>query len=240
MKKWTFVFMLGIFFSAFGQKTIQLNDSLKLNADLMYSEDFSEGMENWYPEIMPGGEVKVSDQAMEIDVPGGCTVWYLKKLNQPVMIEYEVVVLDEGGPNDRVSDLNCFWMAQDPENTDDFFKNSENRGGKFNNYNPLRLYYVGVGGHNNTKTRFRRYMGDGTKPLLPEHDLSDEKHLIKANTLNKIRLAVFGNIVQYYRNGELIFDFYDPEPYSSGYFGIRTVENHMTVDNVKIYRLEAN
>lgn len=128
-------------------------------------------------------------------------------------------------------------MAKDPENPDALFANSEKRGGKFSNYDSLRLYYMGVGGHDNSKTRFRRYTGKGDRPLLPEHDLSEPKYLIKPNKVTKIKIIAYNGIIQYYRDGQCIVDFYDPNPYSSGYFGFRTVNNHMTIDNFRVFRL---
>ena len=76
-------------------------------------------------------------------------------------------MISAGGKNDRVSDLNCFWMARDSRNPDDLF--AVHRTGKFADYNQLLCYYVGVGGNTNTTTRFRRYIGDAnTRPLLPQ------------------------------------------------------------------------
>jgi len=117
---------------------------------------------------------------------------------------------------------------------------SEKRGGKFQNYHNLRLYYVGLGGHSNTKTRFRRYDGTGKRPILPEHDLSDKKYLIKANKTNKVKIVVDGNSVKYFFNRILVYDVTDPAPYKDGYFGIRTNKNHMWIDDFKVYRIRHN
>ncbi|MGS0527243.1 DUF6250 domain-containing protein [Zobellia nedashkovskayae] len=73
----------------------------------------------------------------------------------------------------------------------------------------LRLYYMGVGGHDNTKTRFRRYSGDGERPLLPQNDLSKEKYLITPNTLTQIKIIAYNGIIKYYRDGNLIVEFND-------------------------------
>lgn len=218
--------------------TIFINDTLQVAASLVFADDFDSGFENWVPEhekemILPS----IIKGALVINAPDGSTTWFKEKLTAPVMIEYEAVVIGKGGPNDRVSDLNCFWLATDPGYPNDFFKKSKERKGIFENYDHMQLYYVGLGGHNNTKTRFRRYDGTGEKPLLPEHDLSDEKYLITPNAVNRIRIVVYHGIVQFYRNEQLIFDFFDPHPYSEGYFGIRTVRNHMTVNNFKVYSL---
>ena len=96
---------------------------------------------------------------------------------------------------------------------------------------------MGYGGHDNTKTRFRRYDGNMDRPLLPEHDLSDKKFMIVPNKKMHITHIVNGKQVKYLRDGEVIFELKDENPYTSGYFGIRTVENHMEIRNLKITSL---
>ncbi|MEC3908839.1 DUF6250 domain-containing protein [Tamlana sp. 2201CG12-4] len=189
---------------------------------------------NWVVEQQPGGTVTFNSNIIEINDAKGCTLWLKYKLEGPVKIEYDVTVIDEGGKYDRVSDLNCFWMANDPKNRTDFFKNSKNRNGKFSNYHELTQYYVGYGGHNNSKTRFRRYNGNIERPLLPEHDLDNSEFMITANKMMHITLIAKGNDILYLRNGEVIFKLYDPEPYTSGYFGFRTVNNHMIIKGFKV------
>ena len=206
--------------------------------ELIYQNDFEGDISDWLVEQMPGGSVRLSDGKLEIDDAKGCTVWLREKLEGPIMIEYEALIIKKDGPHDRGSDLNCFWMARDPESYDDLFANSQKRGGRFSNYDSLRLYYVGYGAHYNTTTRFRRYTGTGGRPLLPEHDLSDEKVMLKYNVPIKIQLIADGERVAYIRDGEVIYDVHDPEPYTDGWFGFRTVNNHMTVDNFKVYRLK--
>ncbi len=208
-----------------------------LDRQVIYQDDFEGDLSNWVVEQMPGGIVKIIDGKLEIEDAKGCTVWFREKLTGPVMIEYEAHLIKKNGPYDRGSDLNCFWMAQDPENWDDLFANSQKRGGRFTNYDSLRLYYVGYGANHNTTTRFRRYPGTGEKPLLPEHDLSDEKYMHKCNVTLKIQLIADGNRIAYLRDGDIVYDVTDPEPFTDGLFGFRTVHNHMTIDNFKVYRL---
>lgn len=218
-------------------KSVKINDGLIVTPELIYKDNFDDDLSKWEIEQMPHGKVELNEGKLEIVDEAGCTIWLKQKLEGPIMIEYDVILIDEGGPQDRVSDLNCFWMARDPNYFNNFFANSEKRSGKFLNYDNLKLYYMGVGGHYNTKTRFRRYSGNGEKPLLPEHDMSAPEYLLRANTHYRIKIIAYNKYIQYYRNNQLLLDFYDKEPYTSGYFGFRTVNNHMTVDNFKIYKL---
>jgi hypothetical protein len=97
---------------------------------------------------------------------------------------------------------------------------------------------VGLGGNNNSTTRFRRYLGDIKKrPLLPEHDLRDEHYLIQPNELQTIRLVACNGLIQYLRDGELYFSFKDDQPYTNGWFAFRTVANHMELGNFRVHRL---
>ncbi|MCP4451567.1 MAG: hypothetical protein GY809_08910 [Planctomycetes bacterium] len=204
---------------------------------LIYQNDFAGDLSDWRVEQMPGGSVRVAGGKLEIEDAKGCTVWFREKLEGPVMIEYEAEIIKKDGPHDRGSDLNCFWMAQDPKSYDDLLAGSRTRGGRFRHYHSLRLYYVGYGANHNTTTRFRRYIGTGERPVLPEHDLSDEKVMLEYNVPIKIQLIADGQRIAYLRDGEVIYDVHDPDPYTDGWFGFRTVNNHMTVDNFKVFRL---
>ena len=206
--------------------------------EVLYQDDFEGDRSNWVVEQMPSGSVSVTDGKLEINDAKGCTVWFREKLEGPIMIEYEVEIIKKDGPHDRGSDLNCFWMAQDLKAYDNLFAGSRARGGRFTNYDSLRLYYVGYGANHNSTTRFRRYIGTGERPVLPEHDLSDEKYMLKYNVPIKIQLIADGERIAYVRNGEVIYDVHDPDPYTDGWFGFRTVHNHMTINNFKIIRLK--
>lgn len=208
---------------------------------LLYQDDFnSNHSKDWIVELQAesGNRVGVNRGSLEIDVPKGATVWCKHKFEGNILIEYNATVISNDGPNDRVSDMNCFWMASDPGNVDDLFDSPRKASGMFHDYDTLQLYYVGLGGHNNTKTRFRRYDGKGNKPLLAEHDLEGKKDLIFPNKTCKIQLIAMGNQVQFYRDDKLVYDFHDESPYTQGWFGIRTIENHMTIDDFKVYRIE--
>jgi Domain of unknown function (DUF6250) len=215
--------------------------------NVLYTDDFTHGLDQWRVEMegganVPRGTLTAKDGVLDIDVPAGVTVWFRQELEGPVMIQYETTVISAGGANDRVSDLNSFWMATDPKSPQDIFVHP--RTGRFAEYNSLQMYYVGVGGNGNTTTRFRRYIGDAVKrPLLPENDLSVAQHPEKgivANQRQIVTLIAVGGLIQYWRDGEKIFEMNDPQPYTKGWFGIRTTKNQMQVKNLRITRLLAN
>jgi hypothetical protein len=204
---------------------------------LLFSDGFDKNLAQWTVEQMEGGKTFIKDSKLEIEDAQGCTIWFNQKLTAPLIIQYDATIIKAGGPYDRASDLNCFWMAVDPKNPDDILAASKKRTGKFQNYHPLRLYYVGCGGNDNTTTRFRRYPGTGHRPLKRKHDLRDKNFLLKPNQTMTIQILTFDTRILYIRDGEIIFDVNDPKPYRQGWFGLRTVRNHMTVDNFQVWSL---
>jgi hypothetical protein len=202
----------------------------------IHRDDFRHGLANWASELEAGGRVVAENGWLEIDAPRGATVWFRHELIGPVAIAYEQMAVSEGGPNDRVSDLNCFWMASDPRSPRHILVRP--RSGGFGDYNRLRTYYVGLGGNSNTTSRFRRYIGDPVqRPLLPEHDLSAPADLLQPNRIYRTRLVADGPLIQYWRDDRLMFSLHDPQPYTRGWFGLRTTQNRMRVRNFTAFRL---
>ena len=204
--------------------------------ELLFADDFADTA-RWLVEQRPGGSVTAHDGALVIDDAGGCTVWFRPELAAPVIITYEATVLDRGGPHDRVSDLNCFWMAMDPAASDGSVPaTAARRTGAFADYDALRLYYAGCGGNTNTTTRFRRYTGTGVRPLLPEHDLQAAAFLLRGNTTYRIALVAAGGRAQYFRDGRRFFDYADPQPLTRGWFGFRTVHSRIEIRHFRVWR----
>jgi hypothetical protein len=203
--------------------------------DVLYRDDFTT-LQNWVPELEKPGRIQATNHTLDIDVPAGATLWLKQSFRGPLEITYNVRAIQQGGPNDRVSDLNCFWMARDSRSPDDLFASP--RSGKFADYDLLRCYYVGFGGNANTTTRFRRYIGvKDNRPLLAQHDLRGRDDLIEPNRTYRIRLVAAGRRIEYWRDDRCLFQLDDAEPYTSGHFALRTVANHLTVSDLVIRRL---
>lgn len=178
----------------------------------------------------PANLVANRDGRLLIDVDSGATVWLDKPLAGDLVIRYTRRVVIAGGRNDRLSDFNHFWMARDPRNANLF-----TRGGKFEDYDDLQLYYAGMGGNTNTTTRFRRY-GDGQRVLLAEH--KDPAHLLEPNRDYQVEIAVYKGCTRMLVDGKPVFSFRDPQPLTRGYFGFRTTWSRQTIDNLTIYQLK--
>lgn len=227
----------GSILQAWGQnKAVDTPSAIAERCPVIYQDDFETDLSKWVVEQAPGGNTSIENGHLDISDNKGCTVWFEQKLKGPVMIEYTATMIDAGASNDRVSDLNCFWMAIDPQHSDDLFADGS-REGIFKNYHKLRTYYVGYGGNNNSTTRFRRYEGNGRRPMLPEHDLSSAEYMNIPNQTVKIQIIADDSQIRYFRAGELIFDFEDAAPYTEGWFGFRTVRSHLTIDQFKVYDL---
>jgi hypothetical protein len=189
------------------------------------ADDFAHGLDQWVVEQQPGGNVAAANGVLAIDDAQGCTVWFKPKLTAPVVIRYDARVLSTG----RVSDLNCFWMATDPQHSD-LLAPGHGRDGRFATYDTLLTYYVGYGGNGNTTTRFRRYDGTGARPLLPDHDRQTPEFMLRPDHWYRIELvATTEGHVQFIRDGEVIFDFQDPTPLREGWFGFRTVHSKIEI-----------
>lgn len=204
---------------------------------LLHYDDFRHGLGQWRLECERPGRVAASAGVLDIDVPAGATLWFLPRLTAPVAIDYVVTPVAEGGPNDAVSDVNCFWMAADLAAPGGDVL-ARPRSGSFADYDGLTTYYAGIGGNRNRTTRFRRYVGTpGVRPLLPQHDLSAPEDMLVPNRPLAIRLIAAGRRIALLRDRVPLFELDDPAPYTQGHFGFRTTWSHLRIRDFKVWRL---
>lgn len=225
----TISFLFTIAFT-FGQGEDSIS---RLDKKLIFSDDFGTGRLNdqWTAEInekdAPG--VLIKDGQLHLDTEGGITLWYKKILEGNILIEYDRAVLMEDKKNDRLSDLNQFWMVTDPQQ-----KMFQRKGG-FREYDSLRMYYVGMGGNYNSTTRMRRYDGKADLKIIAEY--KDSAHLLVANKTYHIIMLVKDGLVKFIVDGQTFFSFKDDQPLSKGWFAIRSTKSRQVIDNVKIWQL---
>jgi rhamnogalacturonan endolyase len=202
---------------------------------IIFSDNFNNGYDTsvWKAEIAPEANSSVYPVkgTLMLDTKGGVTVWLNKLLTGNIVIEYKRKVLVRDGINDRLSDLNSFWMAADPRNANLF-----TRKGVLEEYDSLRLYYVGMGGNTNKTTRFRKYTGSGERRLIQEY--TDSAHLLVANKEYTIRIIVKDGITQYLADDVVYFTFKDADPLTKGYFGFRSTKSRHEIDDVKVFTIK--
>ncbi len=201
---------------------------------LLFSDDFAgkESAGNYIIEknSKDTNAVQFMGEQLQLDSEGGLTVWYREKLKGDIRISFDRMVVMEAGPHDRLSDLNQFWMANDPG--EKMFK----RTGGFREYDSLLMYYVGMGGNYNKTTRMRRYDGKGNLEIVGEY--TDSAHLLKPNHWYHIDIITRKGINSFIVDGVKYFEYEDKNQIGSGWFAFRSTRSRQRIDNLKIYALE--
>lgn len=194
----------------------------------------------WTVEAEKDYDLKFNNDTLQISTAKGFTLWFNRKIRGNCRIEYSAMVANDNKKGDRLSDLNCFWMARDTS-ASDFWQRSPWRHGVFGKYYSLNLYYLGYGGNNNTTTRFRKYDGryadfvkNRKRPeIITEY--TDRKHLLKPNHWYKIKIICKNGVVRYYIDGKKIVDYKDKNMPDSGYFGFRTTKSRVKITGFNYY-----
>ena len=205
----------------------------KQGQKISYRDDFDGDTKHWFAEFEnpKSSSFQIIDGKLDVSSSAGATIWFKNKLAGNIMITYHATVVDKGGKSDRVSDLNAFWMASNPTNENLFTQD-----GKFSSYDGLHLYYAGVGGHDNSTTRFRKYEGKEGKDVLKE--FTDAPHLLVGNKDYFIKIIMKNGLTQYFLNDELYWEYKDKTPYTTGYFGFRTTKSHQLFDDFKVFKIK--
>ena len=188
----------------------------------------------------PDYRVSFLGDTCEILSPKGLMLWRKEKMKAGMTVEYDACVMDEGKPGDRLSDMNCFWLASDP-NARDLWAREQWRNGIFTRCYTLQMYYLGYGGNHNTTTRFRRYNGDeagvedaAKRPAILK-EYTDADHLLKPNRWYHWKIESKLGHTRVFVDGECIVDYLDLEPLHEGWFGFRTTLSRTRITNFKAY-----
>jgi hypothetical protein len=63
----------------------------------------------------------------------------------------------------------------------------------------------------------------------PEHDHAAADEMLVPNRWQTVRLVADGGLIQYWNDGRKLFELDDAEPYTRGWFGLRTTLSHLRV-----------
>ena len=191
----------------------------------------------------PDYRVTFRGDTCELLSPKGLTLWRKEQLSANSVVEYDAQVVDEGRKGDRLSDLNCFWLASDPQQKDIWARASW-RSGIFVRCYTLQMYYLGYGGNHNSTTRFRRYTGDergvdstAYRPAILK-EYTDAPHLLRPNHWYHVKIESRDGRVRFFMDGELIVDYLDPAPLERGWFGFRTTLSRTRITNFQSRSLD--
>ncbi len=168
---------------------------------------------------------------------GGATLWLDSLLEGDYEISYKRMVLVDTGATDRLSDLNQFWLTREPAEDPLVTTQLKARDGRLASYDSLDLFYVGMGGNNNTTTRFRKYDGTGKRMLLQEKN--EAMYLLLPNRYYNIRTIVSasGGFTSFYVDGRLVFQYQGIIP-TRGFFGFRQTASRQKIKDLQIYKLK--
>ena len=214
---------------------------LSMTAQAQSALDSRQFKKYWHVESeSPDYRLTFHGDTCELLAPKGLTLWRKQKLHEGQTVEYDACVMDEGKEGDRLSDLNCFFLANDPH-ARDIWSREEWRKGIFLRCYTLQMYYLGFGGNHNTTTRFRRYDGneagvdDAEKRPAILKEYTDGEHLLKANHWYHVKIESKMGHTRFFIDGECIVDYYDPQPLREGWFGFRTTLSRTRITNFNCY-----
>ena len=187
--------------------------------------------ENWRVEqeaATPASSIKQKpDGSLFIQAHKGMTLWLLHPLAGNYTLTLDRTLLPSA-PACRLSDMNFFWAAHEPDGT-----LPRVRDGALASYNTLVLLYAGIGGNANTTTRFRWYDGSGARLLLQES--TQPQDLLQAAHTYHFTLRVNKNTSTILMDGKKVFAHTLPAG-PAGYFGIRTVGSCQTLDHFTLHQ----
>ncbi|MCQ9427323.1 DUF6250 domain-containing protein [Pseudomonas sp. LJDD11] len=181
-----------------------------------------------------GSAVYVEQQRLIMDTRAGMTVWLDRPLRGAYRIEFLRQVLVAGQANDRLSDMNLFWGAHEPDLPDGHLRLAR-RNGVLEAYDNMASWYVGMGGNGNSTTRFRWYDGSGERHLLGEHLQPD--YLLEAGRIYRIRVEVSADQTAYWVDDRLMFQQALDGRSTDGYFGFRSVWSRQTISRFRVTAL---
>ncbi len=261
----------------FGERPSVLGHGVGLfKVGRLLAEDDFENLDHWIVRVQQKSgfepaRVEARDRSLDCLVPGrGCTVWYKKKLPNRITISYDVLCPTHTPAIKGVvpRDINSFWMARDPVDSELGLFDSSRYTGNFTSYDKMHGYYASTGGRNNHTTRLRRYPreldGNPADHLALNDKDENPRYLITPDKVMSVQLVAYDDVIQYIVDGKLVYQvgrgdqiqiegrdekgqiiqqeaLYDLDrfpAYQEGFFGFRMVSTHHVYTNFKVHALE--
>ena len=209
------------------------------------SEDFSNGMDNWWVE---GGErVWVQDGRLHVKAdppqPGDgyvCTVWCRTPVHGDVRVEFDAHVLHS---HIEANNVNFFLLYSDPAGRPLVETRDGRASGGYKLYHELNGYIFtflkdfknegGLRPDGSAKARIRARRCPGFSLLSECFDYHCERGRTYHVTIEKT-----GGELSYSVDGEVTLRAVDPDPLHEGLIGLRTYRTYLWWDNIRVTTLE--
>lgn len=221
---------------------------------VLATDDFRHGLGRWRVESQAADtRVEAHDGVLEVHATAGVTIWFREPFEGDYEIRFKATPVKVSFPGfpDRVSDLNFFWNASTASGEDPSVIKAD---GSLNAYNPLNLYYVGLGANGNRTTRLRRYDGSSARPQItgyadppevtPADDAGPLPAFARLEDGRPIQVRIRSLAPAADRAGLLVlandvpvFSWRDPAPYRKGWFAFRTTTSHFLISDFSVIRL---
>ncbi|MFC2076686.1 DUF6250 domain-containing protein [candidate division KSB1 bacterium] len=195
-----------------------------------FQDDFALDLRYWWWE---GGEPKIDDGELCLDGRGPSILWCRIPFRGKISIEYTARAILGLGGNDRLSDLNFYWMTSHRSKQMDVQQFFESRSaGELDPDGNYRAYRLENGGDDNRVTRLVRFDPDSGRTVLVEY--RDRNLLLEPNQDYRYRLLIGYWLLEVYRDDELVLRIDDPNLITPGYFGLASQDSHVHFDNVRV------
>jgi hypothetical protein len=221
-------------------------------------DPFTQGLARWRLEAQdPRAVVQAQDGVLDVQTPAGLSLWWRAELQGEFELRFTATALPApataGALAGRISDLNLFWHATEPDG-----REPAPRNGVFASYDGLRLYYTGIGANGNTTTRLRHYDGRGARTLLdgwadgPEATPQDRRGAMTPATRlvagQPLRLQLLSRAPsaadpvhqRLVKDGQTLFTLSaaaeTPVPLQRGWFALRTTASRLQLRGFEIWQ----
>jgi hypothetical protein len=223
---------------------------------VLASDDFRGDLRQWKVDAQdPATLVKVLGGALDVYAPEGVTVWFKNKFSGNYEIRFTATPVEESFEKypKRVSDLNVFWNAS-VGGSKDGDPSAQGFDGTLAAYNPLHLYYVGLGANGNKTTRLRKYDGSALRPQIagyaeatdagpddrsgvpPDFARLAAGQAVQLRIVSRQATGADPQTLKFFANDHLVFGYADAVPYTEGWFAFRTAKSHFRISDFKVFR----
>jgi hypothetical protein len=215
---------------------------------VLFSDDFSEGMDNWWRE--GGLNAWVEDGKLYLDAePGGergerrdglcATMWCKQKFEDDIKIELDTQVIRS---DIDVNNINFFIHFSDTSGTPIYETREDRPQGAYQKYHVMNGNIITF--LSDTREEAMALPPDERLARIrlrhcPGFELIKEEFTYQCHQRKTYHIEIVhqGGNIRFSVDGKLLTEVHDPEAPTGGLFGLRTFRTLLWYDNIKISRL---